>query len=199
MEQLTQIIHNHIEYAPFIICGALLFAGLGFPISEDAMLFISGILAFDNPEQLVPLFVGVYMGAYLSDLIAYTMGRKFGPKLWKVKALARVFSPRKVERVTGFYQKYGVTTLIVGRFIPFGVRNALFFTAGMIKMKIIKFALADLIACTISTVFFFTLYYKLGEAVIIYVKRGNLLVFGLAGIAVLCYIVIYYWRKKKTR
>ena len=43
MEELIQIIQANIQYAHFIIFGALLLAGLNIPVSEDAMLFISAI------------------------------------------------------------------------------------------------------------------------------------------------------------
>ena len=50
-------------------------------------------------------------------------------------------SPERVAKVASFYQKYGVWTLVVGRFIPFGVRNALFLTAGIGKMSPVRFAI----------------------------------------------------------
>ena len=39
----------------------------------------------------------------------------------------------------GFYKKYGALTLVIGRFIPFGVRNAIFLTSGISKMPFAKF------------------------------------------------------------
>ena len=57
-------------------------------------------------------------------------------------------SKEKVNQISDFYKKYGMITLMGGRFIPFGVRNALFLTAGLGKMNFFKFALSDLIACT---------------------------------------------------
>jgi hypothetical protein len=39
MDALVDVIQNHIEYAPAIIFGVLLLAGLNIPVSEDGMLF----------------------------------------------------------------------------------------------------------------------------------------------------------------
>ena len=100
--------------------------------------------------------------------------------------------PERIEKIKNYYEQYGVVTLIVGRFIPFGVRNGLFLTAGLGKMEFKKFALSDLLACTISTVTFFTLYYHYGNAVVEYVKSGNKFVFSLAAIG----IAVYFIRKK---
>jgi membrane-associated protein len=196
MEDLIQYAQANIQYAHLIIFGLLLLAGLNIPVSEDAMLFISAILASSHQEYLMHLFIGVYMGAYLSDLICYSLGRIFGPKLFEIKFFANMVPPERIDKIHAFYEKYGIITLIIGRFIPFGVRNGLFLTAGLGKMDVIKFALSDLLACTISTVFFFTLYYNYGTSVIDYVKDGNMVVFGLAAVGIAYYF--YQKRQKNT-
>ena len=193
MEELIQIIQANIQYAHYIIFGTLLLAGLNIPVSEDAMLFISAILASKHPDYLPHLFIGVYLGAYFSDLICYSLGRFLGPKLFEIRFFATMVPPERITKISAFYQKYGVITLILGRFIPFGIRNALFLTAGLGKMNFIKFALSDLLACTISSVSFFTLYYYYGENVIAYIKQGNMVVFSLAFIL----LAVFWYRKKK--
>jgi membrane protein DedA with SNARE-associated domain len=50
-------------------------------------------------------------------------------------------------------------------------------------MNAIKFAIGDLIACTISCSFFFWLYFTYGEAVIDIVKKGNITLFTIAVVA----------------
>ena len=193
MEELLQFIQANIQYAHWIIFGALLLAGLNIPVSEDGMLFISGVLASNFPDHLVRLFIAVYMGAYLSDLICYTLGRKLGPKLFEIKFFANMVPPERIDKIHNFYERYGIVTLLLGRFIPFGVRNGLFLTAGLGKMDFQKFALADLLACTISTVVFFTLYYNFGNSIIEYVKQGNIVLFSLVAIG----IGVYFYQKKQ--
>jgi membrane protein DedA with SNARE-associated domain len=196
MEELLQFIQGNIQYAHWIIFGALLLAGFNIPVSEDGMLFISGVLASHYPDHLVRLFIAVYMGAYLSDLICYTLGLKVGPKLFEIKFFANMVPPERIDKIHNFYERYGIVTLLVGRFIPFGVRNGLFLTAGLGKMDFKKFALADLLACTISTVVFFTLYYHFGNSIIEYVKQGNIVLFGLVAIGIGGY---FYMKKQKNQ
>lgn len=196
MNQLIEQIQQNVEFAPWIIFFALLFAGLNLPVSEDVMLFISALLAARNPEYATSLFIGVYAGAYFSDLISYTLGRFLGPKLWNIKFFAKMVSQEQVSKIHSFYDKYGVLTLILGRFIPFGVRNGLFLTAGLGRMNFIRFALSDLLACSISCSAFFALYYFMGETVIEYVKKGNIILFSIAIIAASFF---FFKRKKKQR
>jgi len=196
MEELLQYIQANIQYAHWIIFGALLLAGLNIPVSEDGMLFISGVLASHYPDHVVRLFLAVYMGAYLSDLICYMLGRKFGPKLFEIKFFANMVPPERIDKIHNFYERYGIVTLLIGRFIPFGVRNGLFLTAGLGKMDFQKFALADLLACTISTAVFFSLYYYFGNSIIEYVKQGNIVLFSFVAIGIGVY---FYLKNKKNQ
>lgn len=195
LEEIILSIQQNVHMAPYVIFSLLLLAGFNLPISEDGMLFISGVLASKNPEQTPALFAGVFLGAYLSDLICYGLGYYLGPKLWKIRFWSKMVSYNQVEKLNKFYGRYGIFTLIFGRFIPFGVRNGLFLTAGLGKMPFKKFALADLTACIISCSVFFTLYYKLGERVVGLVKKGNLVLFSIVIVAILV-LVILKKRKK---
>jgi len=195
MSEVIIFIQSNIEFAPYLIFGLLLLAGFNIPVSEDGMLFIAALLAIKNPDYLPHLFLGVYLGAYLSDLICYGLGRIVGPKLLQIKFFASIATPERIKKIHNYYEQYGVVTLIFGRFIPFGVRNGLFLTAGFGQMPLIKFALADLLACTISTVSYFTLYYHYGETVIDVVKQANVAIFAIA----LVVAGYFYFRKRKTR
>ena len=196
MEYLLELIQSNVQHAPFLIFGLLLLAGLNIPVSEDGMLFISAVLASHYPDHAVALFIAVYMGAYFSDLICYWLGRLVGPKLLEIKFFSTIVTPERREKIHAYYEKYGVITLILGRFIPFGVRNGLFLTAGLGQMNFLKFLLADLLACTISTITFFTLYYNFGKAVVSYVMEANVVIFGLAAVLVGGYVL--FRRKRKN-
>ncbi len=197
MEAFLEFVQTNVTYAPYAYLGLLLIAGFNIPVSEDLMLLTSALIAIKNPEMKYQLFAGVFLGAYLSDLICYGfMGRYLGPKIFKIKFFSKMISQEKIDQINAFYSRYGMTTLIIGRFIPFGVRNALFLTAGLGRMNAIKFAIVDLIACTISCTFFFWLYYTYGEAVIDIVKKGNLILFTIVAVAGITGFIMKKQRKK---
>ncbi len=196
MEYLLELVQSNVQHAPFLIFGLLLLAGLNIPVSEDGMLFISAVLASHYPDHAAALFTAVYLGAYFSDLICYWLGRLVGPKLLEIKFFATMVTPERREKIHAYYEKYGVITLIFGRFIPFGVRNGLFLTAGLGQMNFLKFSLADLLACTISTITFFTLYYHFGKAVVSYIMEANVIIFGVAAVLLVGYVLIR--RKRKS-
>ena len=99
--QAQQFASQNIDLAPWLIFSLLLLAGLNIPVSEDGMLLITAILAFNNPDQAIPLFFGVYLGAYCSDIICYTLGRTLGPKLFKIKMFKSMMSQKRMHKMTG--------------------------------------------------------------------------------------------------
>lgn len=198
LNEAMTMINANVEWAPLIIFGLLFLAGFNIPVSEDLMLFTSAILAAKNPEYKYQLFIGVFAGAYISDLICYGfIGRYLGNKLFKIKFFASMITPEKLETINSFFKKYGVMTLILGRFVPFGFRNALFLSAGLGKMNAVKFALSDLLACTISCVSFFYIYFTYGEVAIEYVKKSNYVI-GAAAVIIIAFFIFKKYKNKKV-
>lgn len=197
IEQATLFIQSNVASAPYAMFGLLLLAGFNLPVPEDLMLFISGVMAAKNPEHGLALYTGVLMGAYWSDVISYGfMGRYLGDRIFKIKFFSKMVTPAQIEKLGGFFEKYGVLTLVIGRFIPFGVRNAMFITAGITKMSPLKFMLGDLLACIISCSTYFYLYYTYGEAVVEVVKKGNIVIFSVFALASVGYLVKKKMKKK---
>lgn len=193
MESMVSLVDSHIEYAPWIIFGLLLLAGFNVPVPEDGMLFVAATFAARNPQQLPQFFAAVYLGAYISDLICYGLGRFLGPRLSHWRLFAKVMNQDKIDKVAGYYRNYGVLTLLFGRFVPFGVRNILFLTAGLGGMNAVKFAAADLVACTLSSAVFFSAYYHYGQKIVLIVQEVNVALFVLA-LAIGGY---FYFKRKK--
>jgi membrane protein DedA with SNARE-associated domain len=196
---MDSFIFEHAAYAHWIVFGALILAGFNIPVSEDLMIIFSAVLsATVVPENTAKLFVGVFLGCYLSDWICYWMGRKLGPKLWNFSWMAKRVDRKRVDQIQKYYEKYGFWTLLIGRFIPFGVRNALFLTAGLGKMHFGRFILSDGIACLTSNTALFFLAYSVGknyEALLTTLKTFNILLFGAFVVAIIG--LIWYKRKKK--
>jgi len=203
MESIVDFVIQHASHAHWIIFSLLMLAGFNVPISEDLMIITSGLLsATVVPENTAILFLAVFLGSYLSDWLAYWIGRTLGRKMWTIGWFKRTIHPKRLIQTQNFYEKYGFLTLLIGRFIPFGVRNCLFITAGMSRMHFGKFILSDGIACALSNSALFFLTYALGRnyhALINSLKTFNIIIFSVF-VVTLISIIWYKWMKnhKKT-
>ncbi len=201
MNTIFEFVIQHAHLAHWFIFGAIILAGMNIPISADLMVISAAVLAATVvPENLVLLFLSVFLGCYFSAWVAYWIGRKFGPKLMHWRFFKKLLNEEKVEKMRAFYAKHGLLTLIVGRFIPFGVRNAMFMSAGMSKMPFSKFIIRDALACLIWASSAFTFFYFVGQNHIVlyqYVKTFNILIFAAFAVTVITYI--WYKQRKKSQ
>jgi membrane protein DedA with SNARE-associated domain len=86
--------------------------------------------------------------------------------------------------------------LLVGRFIPFGVRNGLLLTAGLGRMSFVRLATVDLVAATLSCGFYFWLYFTYGRAAVSAVAESQLALFIAVGAVVALLLARrFLWRK----
>jgi len=165
MFDIVARINQYVGYYPFVAFIALMLAGLNVPISEDLIIITGALVCQGNPSMLVPVFGATFAGVVISDYFPYIFGKYIRKGTIKAKFLTQLFSPRKIVRIHRYLDKYGIFSFIVGRFIPFGVRNTMFLTSGLFGLRLRRFALYDTTAATISVSTLFFLAYHFGEAV----------------------------------
>jgi membrane-associated protein len=207
MEDIFGYICHWAPHAHWIIFCLFLLAGFSLPISEDILLITAGALASTCiPDHTLRLYLWCYFGAWISASQVYWIGRLVGPKLYKIRWFQRVVTPKRVDRLRYYYEKFGVFCFIAGRFIPGGVRNALFLSSGLCKMDYRKFLLRDGFACILSSLTLFYLGYIFGQnhhILIGYVKTYSEIVF-FTVITILVSLTIFFWyrninnRRKRT-
>lgn len=196
METIFNFVCQHADQAQWIMFFLLLLAGFNIPISEDAMLIIGGALASTCVKHPIEMWAWLFLGCWISAWEAYWIGRLLGPKLYDIRWFKRIITPKRIEKLRHYYEKFGIFTFIVGRFVPGGIRNALFMTTGLSKMPFSKFLARDVIACLISSSTLFYLGFQFGEHHDILLEHFKQYEhFVLAVIAVLATIlIVVFWR-----
>lgn len=113
----------------------------------DSLLFIVGALCGAGLMSL-PLAMGVLIAAaILGDQTNYTIGRYFGPKVFRWEN-SRFFNKAAFDVAHAFYEKHGGITIIIARFMPF-VRTFAPFVAGVAAMTRSKFTAYNVIGALI--------------------------------------------------
>jgi membrane-associated protein len=90
---------------------------LGFFLPGDSLLVTAGILAAAGHLSLAGLLSLVTLCAILGDQLNYFVGRKAGQALY-ARPDSLFFKKKHLERAHDYYEKYGVKTIIIARFIP---------------------------------------------------------------------------------
>jgi len=206
MIDVKEILVGMYPYVQYISFGLLMLSGMSFPISEDIVFIISAsIAATVAPHNLYYIFAGCFLGAYLSDIMAYSIGRYglkrilFSPILVRLKIVNPEKLRERIEVLTGYFAAYGGKTLFFGRFIPFGMRNAIFMTCGLIRMHPGKFMLIDLWRRDLHSAILFSLGYTFGnnyDVIFPYLSRYKFVLAGLI-ISVLAVIIVRNALKKR--
>jgi membrane-associated protein len=119
---------------PGILVIVFIETGLFFPILPgDSLLFTGGLLAAGGTLNIWTLLIAVPLVAIAGDQVAYFIGRRIGPALFK-KEDSRLFKKRYVTESHEFFERYGPYTIILARFVPV-VRTFTPAIAGVSKMR----------------------------------------------------------------
>jgi membrane-associated protein len=90
---------------------------IGFFLPGDSLLFTAGFLASQGVFNIVYLCLLSFIAAVAGDSVGYAFGRNIGPKLF-TKEDSWLFHKKNLAKAQHFYEKYGVKTIILARFIP---------------------------------------------------------------------------------
>jgi membrane protein DedA with SNARE-associated domain len=199
MPDFYAFLSGYIEYYPLAALVCLLLAGCNIPISEDLIIITGALLSQEEHSLLLPNLAAIYIGVIASDFLVYWIGTRVRKGTAKSSYFSALIPERAMEKMHHKLDKYGIFTFIVCRFIPFGVRNTLFFTSGFFNLRLRVFALYDIIAAMISVNTLFFLAYFLGDDVKKPLKIAGLVLFVLlvSGVVMLFVRVVVLWRRKK--
>ena len=159
MDTIIDFISGYINYWPAVV----FLAGLNIPVSEDIIIILSAGMVEEGKAPLVPTLVAIYSGVVISDIMVYWEGYAVSKGLLNFNWMKKMMASNKVKVLGDRLEKHCLLTFITTRFIPIGVRNALFFTSGLLNLKFTKFLRCDLPAALLSNMTLFWLVYIVGK------------------------------------
>lgn len=90
---------------------------VGFFFPGDSLLFTAGFLASQGYFNVWTLALGSFIAAVAGDSIGYSIGHKFGRRIFS-RNDSWVFNKKHLVQAEKFYEKHGGKTIILARFIP---------------------------------------------------------------------------------
>jgi len=116
----------------------------------DSLLFVVGTLCGAGLMSLPLAIALLLVAAILGDQCNYTIGRHFGPKVFRWEQ-SRFFNRAAFNAAHMFYERHGGVTIIIARFMPF-IRTFAPFVAGVAEMNRSKFTLFNVVGALIWVV-----------------------------------------------
>jgi len=124
---------------------ALLASGMGVPIPEELPVITAGILVGHEDTQLkwYIMLPVVIAGVVIGDGVLYAMGRWWGA--WLISrqwVQRRVLSPENRAQIEKNFHDRGIMVLLGARLLP-GIRTPIFLMAGVLRVPLGRFLIAD--------------------------------------------------------
>lgn len=179
---------------------SIIATGLGFPMPEELPVVIAGLLVGSEPDKvalwiMLPVCI---IGVICGDSCLYGIGRWWGARLVESPFIQkRLLPPDRLESIRENFNKYGIRILLFARMTP-GIRAPIFLTAGIIRLPLGQFLLADGLYAIPGVSFLFFLGYFFSDRVLAWIRTAEhvksiivlLLILGIAG-----YFLIRFLRR----
>jgi membrane protein DedA with SNARE-associated domain len=163
------------EYGYQGIFLALLASGFGFPIPEELPVLTAGILVGheDTALKWYIMLPVVIAGVVIGDGILYAMGRIWGTRILNLKWVQRrLITPEKRLQIEKNFHDRGIAVLLGARLLP-GIRTPIFIMAGVLRVPLGRFLLADGLYAIPGVNLLFWLSYLLTDQALEIFKRVN--------------------------
>ena len=190
-----------IVHAVVSLVGALGAPGVGIavaaenlfpPIPSEVILPSAGFAAASGSMGLISAIVWATIGSVAGALALYALGAWFGSaRFYSLASKIPFVKETDIERAEAWFVRRGPLAVLLGRVVPV-VRSLISIPAGIERMKLLPFTLYTAIGSALWNSVLIGAGYALGanwEIVEEWISRYQLIVFGLAGIALAVWLV----------
>jgi undecaprenyl-diphosphatase len=139
LESLTGWLTLHPQWlglAIVLVACTECLAIVGLIMPGTILLFAIAVLAGNGALSLGAALLLALLGGLIGDLLSYLIGRRFHQNIRRLPVLRH--HPEWIGRAEGYFQRYGIASLLVGRFIG-PLRPMLPMVAGMFDMPALRF------------------------------------------------------------
>ena len=187
------------DYGYLGVFVALIASATVVPLPEELPVITAGILVGheDTPLRWYIMLPVVMAGVVLGDGFLYGIGRLWGRRLLNLAWVQRrLVTPAKREEIEKNFHDRGIMILLGARMLP-GIRGPIFIMAGVLKVPLGRFMLADAIyAVPLVNILFWLSYFLTDQVLLIFNKINEYkplvivaILSGIAGAMIQKYII----------
>lgn len=122
LDQLQTLLHLLAQVPGW---GVYVLIGLGTalenvfpPVPSDTVVLLGAFLAEAGVVQYPTLFATAWFGNVFTAVGVYAAARRYGREIFRTRWGAYVLQPHQLNRLAGFYERYGTGTVFLSRFVP---------------------------------------------------------------------------------
>lgn len=200
-EHLLDLVNQYGNQV-YVILFVIIFAETGLVVTPflpgDSLFFAAGALAAASKLDIRILIVLFLIAAILGNITNYAIGRYIGPRIFQIKS--RWIKIEYLERTKAFYDKYGVTAVVLSRFVPI-FRSFVPFVAGIGQMPWGTYVFYTILSGVLWVIPITLLGYLFGDLPIIK-HNFSLAILGVIGISLLPVVVqaaINFFKKSQNK
>ncbi|MGE0133091.1 MAG: DedA family protein [Blastocatellales bacterium] len=195
---LVELVSRYGTFS-YAILFAIIFCETGLVVTPflpgDSLLFAIGALSAKGALNVYTVALLLMLAAILGDSTNYWIGYFVGPKVFRSES-SRWLNRTHLERTNAFYEKYGVKTVVIARFMPI-VRTFAPFVAGIGRMYYPRFLFFSVMGSILWIGLFVAAGYLFGNIPV--VKRNfTLVVLAIIFVSILP-ALIEAWRARRKR
>ena len=120
------------------IAGLITLNSSGIPIPSELIMPFSGFLVYKGQFNFFLVVIAGAVGCNIGSAIAYWIGAKGGRPLVERYGKWVLMSSHDLDRMSGFFERYGSIAILIGRMLPI-VQTFVAFPAGIAKMGRLRF------------------------------------------------------------
>ncbi|MCS6790958.1 MAG: VTT domain-containing protein, partial [Bacteroidia bacterium] len=171
---------------------------IGFFLPGDSLLFTVGLFCALQilPVPVAWVLVALTLAAIIGDQVGYWTGRWLGQRLFE-KQDSRFFKRKYLDQTRAFYQRWGASAIILGRFVPI-VRTFAPILAGAVQFPARTFILYNISGGLFWVLSLVLAGYGLGQAFPWLRKYIEVIALGIIFLSVLP-LVRTWWKERRRQ
>lgn len=190
-----------LEYGSLVLFALLALGIVAFPIPEEALMTIAGILMREG-KLFIPLTaLCAYAGAITGITLSFLLGKTAGTYVMHRWGSYIGINEDRMRIAHAWFERFGKWLLVIGYFIP-GIRHLTGFFAGVSELRFKHFALFAYSGAILWVSTFLLLGYYVGDYVFKIVENLeiiDLIVLAVSAIIfIILFLIAYKYKTKKS-